>query len=145
MRLHCAKNRNDKIGTRNTRKRRFGGHGLADSPERKRPDRTFGSHRPDAGLLPRPRGTACLACPGSVSAVPGLTPTAVSQKLAEIKMIDVWIPTVDQRWLVLPRYAKLSLDTKLLIEKLKLQLSSQPPPRRVAQKQSHEIEVPTVR
>ena len=30
---------------------------------------------------------------------PGLTPTAVLEKLAEIQMIDVWIPTVDQRWL----------------------------------------------
>jgi integrase len=35
---------------------------------------------------------------------PGLTPTAVLEKLTEIKMIDVWIPTVDQRWLILPRY-----------------------------------------
>jgi Transposase DDE domain len=34
---------------------------------------------------------------------PGLTPTAVLEKLAEIKMIDVWIPTVDQRRLMLPR------------------------------------------
>ncbi len=76
---------------------------------------------------------------------PGLTPTAVLEKLADIKMIDVWIPTVDQRWLILPRYTQPSLDTKLLIEKLKLQLPSQPPPRLVAQKQSHEIEVQTVR
>jgi hypothetical protein len=29
-------------------------------------------------------------------------------------MIDVWIPTVDQRWLILPRYTQPSLDTKLL-------------------------------
>jgi transposase len=76
---------------------------------------------------------------------PGLTPTAVLEKLAEIKMIDVWIPTVDQRWLILPRYTQPALDTKLLIEKLKLQLPSQPPPRLVAQKQSDEIEVQTVR
>jgi hypothetical protein len=76
---------------------------------------------------------------------PGLTPTAVLEKLADIKMIDVWIPTVDQRWLILPRYTQPSLDTKLLIEKLKLQLPSQPPPRLIAQKQSHEIELQTVR
>src|SRR6266851_4896029 len=76
---------------------------------------------------------------------PGLTPAAVLEKLAEIKMIDVWIPTVDQRWLILPRYTQPSLDTKLLIEKLKLQLPSQPPPRLVGQKQSYEIEVPTLR
>jgi hypothetical protein len=76
---------------------------------------------------------------------PGLTPTAVLEKLADIKMIDVWIPTVDQRWLILPRYTQPSPDTKLLIEKLKWQLPSQPPPRLVAQKQSYEIEVQTVR
>ncbi len=40
---------------------------------------------------------------------PGLTPTAVLEKLAEIQMIDVWIPTVDQRWLILPRYTQPSL------------------------------------
>src|SRR5260370_11206524 len=76
---------------------------------------------------------------------PGLTPTAVLEKLAEIKMIDVWIPTVDQRWLILPRYTQPSLDAKVLIEKLKLQLPSQPPPRLVGQKQSYEIKIPTVR
>jgi transposase len=76
---------------------------------------------------------------------PGLTPAAVLEKLAEIKMIDVWIPTVDQRWLILPRYTQPSLDTKLLIEKLKLQLPSQPRPRLVAQKDSYEIEVQPLR
>src|SRR5206468_2356070 len=75
----------------------------------------------------------------------GLTPTAVLEKLADIKMIDVWIPTVDQRWLILPRYTQPSPDTKLLIEKLKLHLPSQPPPRLVARKESSEIEVQTVR
>jgi SpoVK/Ycf46/Vps4 family AAA+-type ATPase len=38
-----------------------------------------------------------------------------------------------------------SSDTKLLIEKLKLQLPSQPPPRLVAQKDNYEIEVQPVR
>jgi len=76
---------------------------------------------------------------------PGLTPTAVLEKLAEIKMIDVWIPTVDQRWLILPRYTQPAPDTKLLIEKLKLQLPSQPSPRLVAQKDSYEIEVQPLR
>src|ERR1039457_3291654 len=76
---------------------------------------------------------------------PGLTPTAVLEKLAEIKMIDVWIPKVDQRWLILPRYTQPSPDTKLLIEKLRLELPNQPPPRLVAQKESNEIEVQTAR
>src|SRR6201981_2064717 len=76
---------------------------------------------------------------------PGLTPTAVLEKLAEIKMIDVWIPTVDQRWLILPRYTQPSPDTKLLIEKLRLELPSQPPPRLTGQKESPEIEPQTIR
>ena len=38
---------------------------------------------------------------------PGLTPKAVLEKMAEIQMIDVWIPTVDQRWLILPRGTRL--------------------------------------
>jgi transposase len=76
---------------------------------------------------------------------PGLTPTAVLEKLAEIQMIDVWIPTVDQRWLILPRYTQPSSDTKLLIEKLRLKLPSQPAPRLTAQKESNEIELQTFR
>jgi hypothetical protein len=75
---------------------------------------------------------------------PGLTPTAVLEKLAEIQMIDVWIPTVDQRWLILPRYTQPSSDTKLLIEKLKLKLPSQPPPRITEHKEAHETDVQTV-
>jgi hypothetical protein len=47
--------------------------------------------------------------------------------------------------LILPRYTQPSVDTKLLIEKLKLQLPSQPPPRLVAQRESNEIEVQTAR
>ncbi len=76
---------------------------------------------------------------------PGLTPTAVLEKLAEIKRIDVWIPTVDQRWLILPRYTQPSPDTKLLIEKPRLELPNQPPPRLVERKESNEIQVQTFR
>jgi len=60
---------------------------------------------------------------------PGLTPSAVMEKLATIQMIDVWIPTVDGRWLILPRYTQPEKDTKILLEKLKLELPTQPPPR----------------
>ena len=76
---------------------------------------------------------------------PGLTPTAVLEKLAEIQMIDVWIPTVDQRWLILPRYTQPSADTKLLIEKLRLELPSQPSPRLTGQADHTEMEVQSVR
>ena len=60
---------------------------------------------------------------------PGLTPTAVMEKLATIQIIDVWIPTVDGRWLILPRYTQPEKDTKILLQKLKLELPTQPPPR----------------
>ena len=60
---------------------------------------------------------------------PGLTPTAVMEKLASIQMIDVWIPTLDGRWLILPRYTQPEKDTKILLQKLKLELPTQPPPR----------------
>src|SRR5271167_2267910 len=76
---------------------------------------------------------------------PGLTPVAVLEKLAEIQMIDVWIPTVDQRWLILPRYTQPSSDNKLLIEKLRLELPSQPPPRLTGQEDRSEMEVQSVR
>jgi transposase len=60
---------------------------------------------------------------------PGLSPTAVLEKLATIQMIDVWIPTQDQRWLILPRYTQPSKELQLLLEKLRLALPPQPPPR----------------
>jgi transposase len=60
---------------------------------------------------------------------PGLTPTAVLEKLAAIHMIDVWIPTVDGRWLILPRYTRPEKDVTLLLQQLDLHLPAQPPPR----------------
>jgi len=60
---------------------------------------------------------------------PGLTPTQVLEKLASIQMIDVWIPTCDGRWLVLPRYTQPARELAMLMEKLDLALPSQPPPR----------------
>src|SRR5499433_3142896 len=60
---------------------------------------------------------------------PGLTPTAVLEKLGTIQMIDVCIPTCDGRWLILPRYTQPDHDLKLLLHHLRLELPSQPPPR----------------
>ena len=60
---------------------------------------------------------------------PGLTPRAVLDKLATIQMIDVRIPTRDDRWLILPRYTQPSKDVKLLMDKIHLALPAQPPPR----------------
>ena len=60
---------------------------------------------------------------------PGLSPTAVLEKLATIQMVDVWIPTCDGRWLVLPRYTQPANDLRVLMEKLQMALPTQPPPR----------------
>ena len=60
---------------------------------------------------------------------PGLTPKAVLEKLATIQMLDVWLPTTDGRWLVLPRFTQPEADQAILLHKLKLDLPQQPPPR----------------
>ena len=60
---------------------------------------------------------------------PGLTPTAVLEKLGTIQLIDVCIPTCDGRWLILPRYTQPDDDLKLLLHHLHMELPSQPPPR----------------
>jgi transposase len=60
---------------------------------------------------------------------PGLTPSAVMEKLGTIQMIDVCIPTCDGRWLILPRYTQADRDLQLLLHHLQLEPPSQPPPR----------------
>lgn len=60
---------------------------------------------------------------------PGLTPVAVLEKLGTVQMIDVWIPTLDGRWLILPRYTQPAKDLQVLLDKIHLALPSQPPPR----------------
>ena len=60
---------------------------------------------------------------------PGLTPKAVLEKLATIQMLDVWFPTTDGRWLVMPRFTQLEADQAILLHKLKLELPQKPRPR----------------
>ena len=60
---------------------------------------------------------------------PGLTPQAVLEKLATIQMIEVWIPTPDGRWLVLPRYTQPEKEVQILLDRMQRTLPSQPPPR----------------
>jgi transposase len=64
---------------------------------------------------------------------PGLTPKAVLEKLTTIQMLDVWLPTTDGRWLVMPRFTQPEPDQAILLHKLKLELPQQPPPRIKAQ------------
>ena len=60
---------------------------------------------------------------------PGLTSKAVLEKPATIQMLDVWFPTTDGRWQVMPRFTQPEADQAILLHKLKLELSQQPPPR----------------
>jgi transposase len=60
---------------------------------------------------------------------PGLTPKAVLEKLAGIQMLDVYLPTTDGRYLIMPRYTQPEPDQAILLHKLQLSLPAQPPPR----------------
>jgi len=65
---------------------------------------------------------------------PGLTARSVLEKFAALQMIDIEIPTSDGRELHLTRYTEPEAELKLLLEKLKLQLPAQPPPKITALK-----------
>ena len=60
---------------------------------------------------------------------PGLTTRRALEKFAAVQMVDVRIPTTDQRELCLTRYTQPEPDLKLLIDRLKLTLPAQPPPK----------------
>jgi hypothetical protein len=60
---------------------------------------------------------------------PGLTPAAVLEKLATIQMVEVWIPMLDERWLVLPRYTQPEQDVQALLDQIRITLPSRPTPR----------------
>jgi Transposase DDE domain len=60
---------------------------------------------------------------------PGLTPRSVFEKFAAVQMIDVHIPTTDGRELQLTRYTQPEPDLMLLLQRLKLDLPEQPPPK----------------
>ena len=60
---------------------------------------------------------------------PGLTPRAILEKFSAMQMVDVHLPTTDQRLLILPRYTQPDPDQRLLLAQLKLVLPGQPPPK----------------
>jgi hypothetical protein len=60
---------------------------------------------------------------------PGLTPRSVIEKFAAMQMIDVHVPTTDGRELVLTRRTEPEAELKLLLDKLRLDLPPQPPPK----------------
>jgi hypothetical protein len=60
---------------------------------------------------------------------PGLTARSALEKFAVLSMVEVHLPTTDGRTLLLPRYTQPDQDTQLLLEKLKLELPPQRPPK----------------
>jgi len=60
---------------------------------------------------------------------PGLTPAAVLEKLATIQLVEVWIPMLDGRWLMLPRHTQPEKDVQALLDQLQIKLPAQPRPR----------------
>jgi transposase len=60
---------------------------------------------------------------------PGLTPRSVLDKFAAVQMIDVEIPTTDARTIQLTRYTEPLPELKLLLQRLRLELPAQPPPK----------------
>ena len=59
----------------------------------------------------------------------GITPRAVIDKFATMQMVDVLLPTTDGRELTLSRYTQPEAEQRMLLEQLRLQLPSQPPPK----------------
>jgi hypothetical protein len=60
---------------------------------------------------------------------PGLTTRSVLEKFCAVQMIDVHIPTCDGRELTLTRYTQPEAELRLLLDRLKLVLPPQPPPK----------------
>ena len=65
----------------------------------------------------------------ATQAAPGLTPRSILEKFAAMQMVDVHLPTMDGRRLILSRYTQPDQDQKLLLHQLDLNLPKQPPPR----------------
>lgn len=60
---------------------------------------------------------------------PGLTPRQIVDKFRTIKMVDVVMPTTDNRIVTLPRYIEPKKEIIILLERLGLTLPEQPPPK----------------
>jgi transposase len=81
---------------------------------------------------------------------PGLTPSSVLEKMTTIRMVEVWIPMLDGRWLVLPRHTQPEPGVQALLDHIRITLPPQPPPRiksaqlALAPNHSRRREVPAV-
>lgn len=59
----------------------------------------------------------------------GLTSEAILEKLSNIQMVDIHLPTTDGRHVVMSRYTQPEKDVSLLLAQLGLSLPDQPPPK----------------
>lgn len=59
----------------------------------------------------------------------GLTPRAVLEKFAAVQMLDVYLPTTDEREIIMSRYTQPEKDLQLLLDQMKLTLPEQGPPK----------------
>lgn len=60
---------------------------------------------------------------------PGLTPRSVLEKFAAVQMIDIHLPTTDGREIILNRTTQPEPELRLLLDKLRLELPPQSPPK----------------
>jgi transposase len=60
---------------------------------------------------------------------PGLSARSALEKFAAVQMVDVHIPTTDGREIRLTRHTQPEPELALLLDRLKLELPAQPPPR----------------
>jgi hypothetical protein len=65
---------------------------------------------------------------------PGLTPRSAIEKFAAVQMIDLHVPTTDDRELLLTRYTEPEPELSLLLDKLKLALPDQTLPKITARR-----------
>jgi Transposase DDE domain len=63
------------------------------------------------------------------SLAPGLTARSALAKFAAVQMIDVHLPTTDGREVILTRATEPEPELRLLLDRMKLALPAQPPPR----------------
>jgi hypothetical protein len=82
--------------------------------------------RPGLSRIQRPSATLARRLH---ALAPGLSPRSVIEKFAAMQMIDVHVPTTDGRELRLTRYTEPDAELRLLLDKLKLALPGQSPPK----------------
>ena len=63
------------------------------------------------------------------SLAPGLTARSALAKFAALQMIDVHLPTTDGREIILTRTTEPEPELRLLLDRMKLHLPAQPPPK----------------